>query len=124
MKNRKGFVSNSSSSSFILAIKKDASKCEHCGREDIDFLQLVRDAGESDYESSINEVGAEGVIYDIKNDWCDDDDKKFVIDKIEDKNRDKTYQIVSISISYHNAVLNKILKGMVESGSLEILYED
>jgi len=122
MKNRKGFVSNSSSSSFIIAIKKDVSKCEHCGRSDIDLLQLIDYA--SDYESSVEEVGAEGVIHEIKNEWYDNNHSKLIIDKVEEKSKDKAFKIASVSISYHNAVLNKIFKDMVESGSVEVLCEN
>jgi hypothetical protein len=38
MKIRKGFISNSSSSSFIVAFKNKINKCEHCGRSDPDFI--------------------------------------------------------------------------------------
>jgi len=40
MKVRSGFVSNSSSSSFLIAYTED--KCEHCGRSDLDIAELVR----------------------------------------------------------------------------------
>lgn len=40
MKIRIGFVSNSSSSSYILALSK-GKKCDHCNCSDIDMLELV-----------------------------------------------------------------------------------
>ena len=49
MKTRTGFVSNSSSSSFILALRvKPSSYCSHCGRSDSNFLDMVRSRSETD----------------------------------------------------------------------------
>ena len=41
MKAREGFVSNSSSTSFIVAVRKDINACPHCGRKDPDILELI-----------------------------------------------------------------------------------
>ena len=41
MKTRNGFISNSSSTSFIVAVKTDINKCEHCGRSDPSFFDLI-----------------------------------------------------------------------------------
>jgi len=41
MKIRNGFVSNSSSSSFIIAVQ-EPEKCPHCGQTSADFLKILR----------------------------------------------------------------------------------
>lgn len=41
MKIRSGFVSNSSSSSFILEILGEGDTCSKCGRSDTDFVELM-----------------------------------------------------------------------------------
>ena len=40
MKLRDGFVSNSSSSSFVVAIKKQET-CQHCGHQDFNILDAI-----------------------------------------------------------------------------------
>ncbi|GAF80422.1 unnamed protein product, partial [marine sediment metagenome] len=60
MKQRNGFVSNSSSSSFIIAIKKQPEACQHCGRSDLDFIQLINNAG--DLDSCVDHEGAAAVL--------------------------------------------------------------
>ena len=42
MKIRYGFVSNSSSTSFVLAIKQNKNACPCCGRSDPDLLDLIQ----------------------------------------------------------------------------------
>lgn len=45
MKQRNGFVSNSSSSSFIVAYETSLP-CPHCGRSDKDFADMIRASGD------------------------------------------------------------------------------
>ncbi len=55
MKTRAGFVSNSSSSSFVVRINDGPDKCEVCGRSDPDVVQIFQEAEDSyDYESGIS----------------------------------------------------------------------
>jgi len=129
MKIRNGFVSNSSSSSFIIAIDKNKNApCPHCGRKDIDILELL----ERDNYNDDNEVIATGYeeIMEQEDGWCFDNDKKNIEEKLQ-KYRNKKYEIARISISIHDNSMIDIIKNMVENGriilidrTLENFYHD
>jgi len=115
MKIRTGFVSNSSSSSFVIAVDKNINKCPHCGRSDMNILQLIEKAS---YYNSDNNVVAEGkddIIKELAS-WYDDDKSIEKIKKYDDT--DKTLALVEVS--YHDDVLNDLIHN---SGNIEILHE-
>ena len=68
MKIRSGFVSNSSSSSFVLKlIKDDEDVCPHCGRGDKDLLTYLRASSTysdhpCDNKCGIRAVGKDEVV--------------------------------------------------------------
>ena len=62
MKLRLGFVSNSSSSSFILAYKK-SEPCVHCGRSDPNIMDLISDDNNSNNDDNrIYHYTAESIL--------------------------------------------------------------
>jgi hypothetical protein len=119
MKLRKGFVSNSSSSSFIIAIAP-SNKCECCGRSDLDILSLIEST--SNYRNDDNDVdavGKEQVINHIKESWYGDDKINDIISKVNLVNDDLT--VALISVSYHDENINTLLK---QSKNITIIYQD
>ena len=120
MKTRNGFVSNSSSSSFIIAFK-DNIPCPHCGRRDPNILNAIESS--NDY-SNDNNVGAkgEGVIEEIKGSYYPKQ-KTPLINQVANFLKDG-YTVASISISYHNDLLNNLLNNMQKSGSVVIIYDE
>ena len=115
MKIRNGFVSNSSSSSFVIAIS-ETNKCEHCGRSDMDILDLVRRSEEYGCDTCIAAEGKEEVIKHLS-EWYESD--KY-IKKIKDFD-DNDKQIALVEISYHDDVLNNLI---TSSKNIEILFKE
>ena len=106
MKVRQGFVSNSSSSSFLLEISP-TNKCSHCGRSDPDLIDLIKQIEGNDGET---EIMAEG-IEDVRNYLSDDTWSERLLNIVN--NLDTTIEnkkIVYVSISYHNEALNDLIK--------------
>lgn len=114
MRVRNGFVSNSSSSSFIIAYKKaDKTPCPTCGRYDIeDFVELVR-RSEGDGDSSVNAEDLEGVRDSLERslEWSNDEGKKEIRNTIKEVKKlvKEGWEVADISISYHNETLNDLL---------------
>jgi len=122
MKIRNGFVSNSSSSSFIVHIKKEP-KCPHCGRGDIDLTEVISQS--EDYGPTYMEtMTKEATIKRIK-EWVDDYDE-------EDKTRIKQYtnkvkaikdkgQFAYIRVDNCDNVTSELIKN---SPNITIIYGD
>ena len=131
MKTRTGFVSNSSSSSFIVAVKK-SDKCPHCGRTDPDFIDLIETIGGSSdgYEcTKLRARGAEQVFQRIEKEnfeWCDDAEKKAWEKRFGDwlKAEEKGYAIADIEISYHDEATSNLFQDLRERKAVLVLWSD
>jgi hypothetical protein len=116
MKKRKGFISNSSSSSFIIAIT-ESKPCKHCGGSNVDILSIFNELGNhGSCESCVDAKGKEETIKHINQTWFSDNTKKDILDKI---NKIKGKTVAAISVSYHDDFLQDIIKN---SKNIEILY--
>jgi hypothetical protein len=59
MKQRTGFVSNSSSSSFILAVKEQMVPCPTCGYHGLSFEEVFKSV--PDYQGRMHAIGSRSV---------------------------------------------------------------
>lgn len=142
MKVRSGFVSNSSSSSFVIAIRKQ-EPCECCGRTDPDFLEAVTAAGNYDADSEVCADTREEVLDYLKEAVEDDSDGAVSLDADPDQLDEgywcvaslRAYQeikagkwddwdLARVRISYHNPTLDHILHQGQKGGSIEVLVGD
>ena len=106
-----GFVSNSSSSSFIIVVKP-TEKCPHCSRSD-DTLSDI----EHNDEDSITVTGKIDVINYIKhNDWDEADKVIKMLSEINDEN------IIMIDINKWCNICTMLREGKYKN--VKVVYED
>lgn len=120
MKIRSGFVSNSSSSSFIVAVNKVA-ECPHCKRSDSNFLDFVERIGDiTDCECTrINARGADAVIEWWRNLGGDDE----LVDKIKSIEASGR-EVGAFCISYHDNITNDEWYKQRHTGAVEKIWSD
>lgn len=110
MKIRNGFVSNSSSSSFIVAVK-ESNKCPTCGRSDKSFLDRMPKEGEYE-ETHIRAMGSETIAKQYVDNWGINMGNSEEIDKVASLMGEMVafekmgYVVAFIEISYHDENTN------------------
>jgi len=118
MKIRNGFISNSSSSSFVIAYKKDYyvdgnCKCPTCGNS-INVIKLIKSLEYGDGDTRIVAKGIDQIMENHKDfdamgknfgyptdKVYDENLRKALMAFLEGKNKDE-YEIAEVDISYHN----------------------
>lgn len=122
MKTRNGFVSNSSSSSFII-VYKGSKPCSHCGRSDHDLKDAIEQASMVNCDD--NELyadGLDGVVKFLNEKWGVEDERDNVVKEL--KSVPKDMHVIYFRISMHNVMLNDLIENIEKSKSGQIIWHD
>jgi 4-hydroxy-3-methylbut-2-en-1-yl diphosphate synthase IspG/GcpE len=131
MKIRNKLVSNSSSSSYVIAIKKDVTKCPTCGYSEFDLLRMIDES--RDIDTELLSAGDE-VKEDIKlsiqelkksepNYYSEDIEGYENILKELEKIDLEIYNIAQVEISNHDSI-NTIFEEMQENNKIKVLHQE
>jgi hypothetical protein len=122
MKYRNGFVSNSSSNSFIIAYKKGKT-CEYCGHNSISLIEFIEKACNSYNNCDATQMvarGVENIKERIEENWGLEyleenypDDPFYLeslklLQELEDYNRDG-FEIVELIVNYRDEFVEKMI---------------
>ena len=127
MKTRQGFVSNSSSSSFIVGLKIDSVECPHCHHKDANFFDLLEVLGERDWDDSrLRARGVDKVLEQLKGYYGSDDDTETyqrLADEVVSLSQ-AGWEVGSVEISYHDEALNDEFRALRETGKVKIILDN
>lgn len=130
MKIRKGYVSNSSSSSFIIAYndKKVEFKSENGGVIRFgphDFYDHLQSCSGSNSESTQLEANGKDNILSAINDWSSysvSDGKDYYKDLKESIKNSDEENIIMFDIGYHDELSMVFLKALLGDGAVRLLH--
>jgi len=131
MKIRNGFVSNSSSSSFIILFRSQ-TPCEHCGIR-LDIEELLSHYKHEDTEIELN--GSEEFMDDIEGKKIDYEHfghpshymdyikeyESYVKEALKPENKDR--KLMRISIDHHDQFTQNIFDALIKKGDIIVLND-
>lgn len=116
MKIRNGFVSNSSSSSFIIAyLEKKSEPCPMCGHVSQNIIDCI--SKHSDVDGGIDAVGVDEVVVYIKNMFDDEKDLQNCIKNVQ-LYADDGFKVAVVSIGYHDEYSKELMDELIKKQEL------
>lgn len=118
MKIRNGFVSNSSSSSFLLVLQP-SQRCACCGLLAPDFISKLDDIQQSrgySHDTCINAIGREGILHYLRSSANTE-----LIELVRTTSIHPDEQFAYVNIGYHEKELNELIN---HSKDIRVLYRE
>jgi hypothetical protein len=133
MKTRIGYVSNSSSSSFIIAYNPQFPICETCGsslKTLMDVLKGYDGCNETEITFDVVNILEEyetDIQYNIDHGWeQDNEDSNKIVEDIKKVAKDQPgYEFMELKIDYNDNFIRDIVQANINDGNfIEVANED
>jgi len=119
MKIREDFVTNSSSTSYVILIKKEPEVCEHCGYKPHNILDvLVSNAG---YDSGIEAEGKREILEVLDDNIRLDGEEYWKELRKTIKALPDDARVAWIQLGYHEELVNHVFETALARGDIEQL---
>jgi hypothetical protein len=129
MKLRTGFVSNSSTSSFIIQINQQPEKCPHCGRSGVDLVKFMM-GFHNHWETSLDFTDPDEKIDELERELKDHVDHGWEHDYLDEQleqlraAKATGKPIIGIDLNYHDDALKMVIDDLAAAGDITILQEE
>lgn len=122
MKTRNGFVSNSSSSSFVLLVPPKGNVCPHCHRGDPSFVDMFPKSEDSYSSTKVRSVGEKDILEEFAS-WGGSYEEKIKEKLGRELEAHPGWIPVYCSVDYNDESLARIICDKIKNGEIIEIYD-